>query len=202
MSHHAPISHNSNDIAVLVGSLRKDSISRKAALALAALAPPSLRLELVETGHLPFYNQDFDADAASTPAAYTDFRRRIAAADGVIFVTPEYNRGFPAVLKNAIDIGTRPYGKSVWSGKPAGVISASMGAMGGFGANQQLRLQLANVNMAVLQQPEVYIGGADKLFDIDGKVTAEATRNFLRSYMAAFAGWAARLAPPAAAVAA
>jgi chromate reductase, NAD(P)H dehydrogenase (quinone) len=196
------MSHHANDIAVLVGSLRQDSISRKAALALAALAPPSLRLDLVETGHLPFYNQDFDADAASTPAAYVDFRRRIAAADGVIFVTPEYNRSFPAVLKNAIDIGTRPYGKSVWSGKPAGVVSASMGAMGGFGANQQLRLQLANVNMAVLQQPEVYIGGADKLFDKDGKVTVEATRDFLRGYMEAFAGWTARLAPPVATAAA
>ena len=111
---------NVKDIAVLVGSLRKDSINRKAALAIAALAPPSLRLDLIETGHLPFYNQEFDAEPGTTPAAYREFRERIARAASVIFATPEYNRSYPAVLKNAIDIGTRPYGKSVWSDKPAG----------------------------------------------------------------------------------
>jgi chromate reductase len=181
------------DIAVLVGSLRRDSVSRKTALALAALAPTALRLDLVETGHLPFYNQDFDADAAGTPESYTKFRQRIARADGVLFVTPEYNRSFPAHLKNAIDIGTRPYGKNVWSAKPAGVVSVSLGAMGGFGANQLLRQQLANVNLSVLQQPEVYIGGADKLFDSDGGVTVESTEAFLRAYLASFASWSDRL---------
>jgi chromate reductase, NAD(P)H dehydrogenase (quinone) len=110
----------------------------------------------------------------------------------VIFVTPEYNRSFPAVLKNAIDIGTRPYGKSIWAGKPAGVISASMGSLGGFGANQLLRQQLSNVNMAVLQQPEIYLGVADKLFDADGNVLAPSTRDLLRSYMESFAAWARR----------
>jgi chromate reductase len=185
---------NVKDIAVLVGSLRKDSTSRKTALALAALAPETLRLDLVATGHLPFYDQDFDADAASAPESYRVFRERIARADGVLFVTPEYNRSYPAHLKNAIDIGTRPYGKNVWSGKPAGVVSVSMGAMGGFGANQALRQQLANVNMSVLQQPEVYIGGADKIFDSDGGVTIEATEAFLRSYLAGFASWSERLA--------
>lgn len=187
------------DVAVLVGSLRQDSINRKAALALAALAPNGLALDLVETGHLPFYNQDFDAEATATPAAYSDFRRRIARADGVLFVTPEYNRSYPAVLKNAIDIGTRPYGKSVWSGKPAGVISVSLGALGGFGANQQLRAQLANVNMAVLQQPEIYIGNAGALFDGDGKVAVDSTRDLLRSFIAGFAAWTDRAAPAAAA---
>lgn len=190
---------NRKDIAVLVGSLRRDSINRKAALALAALAPDDLALDLVETGHLPLYNQDFDADAAATPAAYGDFRRRIARADGVLFVTPEYNRGYPAVLKNAIDIGTRPYGKSVWSGKPAGVISVSLGALGGFGANQQLRAQLANVNMAVLQQPEIYIGNAAALFDGDGKIAVDSTRDLLRSFIDSFAAWTERAAPAAAA---
>jgi chromate reductase, NAD(P)H dehydrogenase (quinone) len=184
---------NVKDIAVLVGSLRRDSTSRKMALALSALAPESLRLDLVETGHLPFYDQDFDADAASTPDSYRAFRNRIGRADGVIFVTPEYNRSFPAHLKNAIDIGTRPYGKNVWSAKPAGVVSVSMGAMGGFGANQLLRQQLANVNMSVLQQPEVYIGSADKIFDGDGGVTVESTEAFLRSYLASFASWSDRL---------
>lgn len=185
---------NAKDIAVLVGSLRRDSTSRKTALALAALAPESLRLDLVETGHLPFYDQDFDADAANTPGSYRAFRERIARADGVLFITPEYNRGYPAHLKNAIDIGTRPYGKNVWSAKPAGVVSVSMGAMGGFGANQLLRQQLGNVNMSVLQQPEVYIGGADKIFDSDGSVKVEATEAFLRSYLESFASWSDRLA--------
>jgi chromate reductase len=186
------------DIAVLVGSLRKDSVNRKAALALRALAPKELALDIVPIAHLPFYDQDYDADLANTPAAFTEFRQRIAAADGVIFATPEYNRTFPAVLKNAIDIGSRPYGKSVWSGKPAGVISVSMGAMGAFGANQQLRLLLANVNMPTLHQPEVYIGSAEKLFDNDGNVSVEATEAFLRSYMEAFAAWTERLGAPVA----
>lgn len=180
---------NAKDIAVLVGSLRKDSVNRKAALALAALAPAPLRLDLVEIGHLPFYNQEFDADPAETPASYSDFRRRLAQADGVIFATPEYNRTFPAVLKNAIDIGTRPWGKNLWAGKPAGVISVSLGALGAFGANQHLRQQLANVNMRVLQQPEIYLAAADKLFDADGNVTTDSTRDLLRSYIETFAGW-------------
>lgn len=193
------MSHNTiKDIAVFVGSLRQDSVSRKAALALRALAPEGLTLDIVPIGHLPFYDQDLDADPAATPAAYSEFRRRVARADAAIFVTPEYNRTFPAVLKNAIDIGTRPYGKNVWSGKPGGVISVSMGALGGFGANQQLRQLLANVNMPILQQPEVYIGAADKLFDQDGNVAVEATGTFLRSYMEAFAAWSDRFSPASA----
>jgi chromate reductase len=186
------MSDNTKDIAVLVGSLRRDSINRRVALGLAALAPAELRLDPIDLGALPFYNQDFDADEASTPASYNTFRARIARADGVIFVTPEYNRSFPAVLKNAVDVGTRPYGKSVWSGKPAGVVSASMGALGAYGANQLLRQQLANVNMVVLQQPEIYLGGADKLFDGDGNVAVPSTRDLLRNYMETFAAWTRR----------
>jgi chromate reductase, NAD(P)H dehydrogenase (quinone) len=185
---------NIKDVAVLVGSLRKDSISRKAALALRLIAPAGLELDLVETGHLRFYNQDLDAEPAATPASYGDFRKRIGRADGVIFVTPEYNRSYPAHLKNAIDLGTRPYDQSVWSGKPAGVVSVSIGAIGGFGANQLLRQQLANVNMTVLQQPEIYVGGADKLFDNDGNVMVDTTRDLVRSYMESFAAWTHRLA--------
>jgi chromate reductase, NAD(P)H dehydrogenase (quinone) len=186
------MSDNAKDIAVLVGSLRRDSINRRTALALAALAPEELKLDLVDLGALPFYNQDFDADAASAPASYTAFRTRIARADGVIFVTPEYNRSFPAVLKNAVDVGTRPYGRSVWAGKPAGVVSASLGALGAFGANQLLRQQLANVNMVVLQQPEIYLGGADELFDGDGNVAVPSTRELLRSFIESFATWSRR----------
>jgi chromate reductase len=194
------VSQNAEDIAVLVGSLRKDSVNRKAALALAGLAPDSLRPDLIEIGHLPFYNQEFDADPAETPASFSDFRRRLARADGVIFATPEYNRSYPAVLKNAIDIGTRPYGKNIWSGKPAGVISVSLGALGGFGANQHLRQLLANVNMHVLQQPEIYLASAAKLFDDDGNVAVDSTRDLLRGFVDAFAAWTA--ARPAQAVAA
>jgi chromate reductase len=190
------MSQTKKDIAVLVGSLRKDSVNRKAALALRNLAPGGVSLDIVPIAHLAFYDQDYDADPANTPVAFTEFRQRIAAADGVIFATPEYNRTFPAVLKNAIDIGSRPYGKSVWSGKPAGVISVSIGAMGAFGANQQLRLLLANVNMPTLHQPEVYIGGGDKLFDNDGNVSVEATEAFLKTYVEAFASWVDRFTTP------
>ncbi len=190
------------DIAVLVGSLRAASINRNAAHALQALSPDGLRLDIVEIGHLPFYNPEFDEAPASVPAGYVAFRNRIARADGVLFLTPEYNRTLPAVLKNAVDIGTRPYGKSVWAGKPAGVISISMGALGGFGANQDLRRLLANVDMPTMQQPEAYIGEGHKLFD-GATVTAESTRLFLRQYLDRFAVWTDRhaVAPVAALVA-
>ena len=190
------------DIAVLVGSLRAASINRNAAHALQALSPDGLRLDIVEIGHLPFYNPEFDEAPASVPAGYVAFRNRIARADGVLFLTPEYNRTLPAVLKNAVDIGTRPYGKSVWAGKPAGVISISMGALGGFGANQDLRRLLANVDMPTMLQPEAYIGEGHKLFD-GATVTAESTRLFLRQYLDRFAVWTDRhaVAPVAALVA-
>ena len=142
---------------MIVGSLRRESLNRKAANAIAALAPASLRFEIVEIGQLPFYNQDLDA---APPAEWTAFRDRVRAADAVLFVTPEYNRSVPGVLKNAIDVGSRPYGKSVWSGKPAGVVSVSPGAIGGFGANHHLRQSLVYLDMPTLAQPEAYIGGA------------------------------------------
>src|SRR5574342_136140 len=151
-------------VAVLVGSLRKESSSRKIARVLAALAPPSLKLELVEIGQLPLYDQD---DEAVVPEPTAAFRRRIGAADAVLFVTPEYNRSVPGVLKNAIDVGSRPYGKSVWSGKPSAILSVSPGAIGGFGANHHLRQSLVFLDVPAMPQPEAYIGGAAKLFDAD-----------------------------------
>jgi len=175
------------DVVVIVGSLRKASLNRKLAMALAALAPPELRLEIVEIGALPLYNQDLDDDAAGVPAAWTAFRDRVARADGVIFVTPEYNRSVPAPLKNAIDVGSRPYGKSAWSGKPAAVVSASPGAIGGFGANHHLRQSLVFLDMPTLQQPEAYISGVDKLFDDAGNVASESTRGFLEKILRAHA---------------
>ena len=177
-----------HDVAVLVGSIRKGSINRQVATALAELVPTSLRLDIVEIGHLPLYNQDEDA---SPPPAWTAFRDRVRAADAVLFVTPEHNRSVPAALKNAIDIGSRPYGKSAWDGKPGAVVSASPGGIGGFGANHHLRQSLVFLNVPTMQQPEAYIGGADKLFDQNGKLSNEGTREFLKKFIQAFAAWVA-----------
>jgi chromate reductase len=176
------------EVAVLVGSLRKDSINRKVANALAELAPAPLKLSIVDIGDLPLYNQDLDENP---PAAWTRFRERIRAADAVLFVTPEYNRSVPAALKNALDVGSRPYGQSAWSGKPGAVASASPGAIGGFGANHHLRQSLVFLNVPAMAQPEAYLGGADKLFDAQGKLASEGTRKFLQDFMQAFAAWVA-----------
>ena len=173
-------------IAVLVGSLRKQSINRKVAQALAQLAPANLKLSIVELGELPLYNEDLDS--ATPPAAYTTFRQQVAAADGVLFVTPEYNRSVPAALKNAIDVGSRPYGKSVWSGKPGAVISVSPGAIGGFGANHHLRQSLVFLDVPCMQQPEAYLGGAGSAFDEAGKLS-EKTQPFLQAFIDAYGQW-------------
>ena len=174
------------DVAVLVGSLRKESFNRKVANALIELAPAGLKLSIIEIGHLPIYNQDGDENP---PPEWTVFRERIRAADAVLFVTPEHNRSVPAALKNAIDVGSRPYGKSAWSGKPGAVVSASPGAIGGFGANHHLRQSLVFLNVPAMQQPEAYIGGADKLFDAAGKLNNDGTRKFLQGFMQAFEAW-------------
>lgn len=174
------------EVAVLVGSLRRESFSRKVAKALIALAPGSLRPGIVEIGALPLYNED---DEARTPQAWTAFRDRIRAADAVLFVTPEYNRSVPGCLKNAIDVGSRPYGQSVWDGKPGAILSNSPGAVGGFGANHHLRQSLVFLNVPAMQQPEAYVGGVSKLLDENGELTVEATRAFLQGYMHAFADW-------------
>src|ERR1700704_1312656 len=176
------------DVAVFVGSLRKDSLNRKIANAFAELSPPTLRFGIVEIGLLPLYNQDGDDDP---PAAWTDFRERVRAANAVLFVTPEHNRSVPAAMKNALDIGSRPYGKSVWNAKPGAVVSASPGPIGGFGANHHLRQSLVFLNVPAMQQPEAYIGGADKLFDANGILTNDGTRKFLQQFMEAFAAWIA-----------
>ena len=174
------------DVAVIVGSLRKESINRKMAKALSECAPASLKLRFVEIGELPLFNQDFEA----TPSpAVTAFKDEIARADAVLFVTPEYNRSIPGVLKNAIDVGSRPYGKSAWTGKPGAIVSASPGSIGGFGANHHLRQSLVFLNVPVMGQPEAYVSGADKLFDETGKLINEGTRKFFENFMQSFAGW-------------
>ncbi|SRR5579885_2789187 len=179
------------NVAVLVGSLRKASFNRMTANVLAALAPAALKLEIVEIGQLPLYNQDQDE---APPAQWVAFRSRIKAADAVLFVTPEYNRSVPGVLKNAIDVGSRPYGQSAWDKKPGAVISVSPGAIGGFGANQHLRQSCVFLNIPMMQQPEAYIGGAANLFDQQGNLKDEGTRKFLKTFVDAFAHWIELLA--------
>lgn len=179
-----------HDVAVIVGSLRKDSINRKMALALAGLAPPSIKLGIVEIGELPHYNSDLDGDAP--PAAWTAFRERVGKAKALLFVTPEYNRSVPGALKNAIDVGSRPYGKSVFSGKPGAVVTVSPGAIGGFGANHHLRQMMVFLDVPMLQQPEAYVGGGDKLFGDDGGIASEGSRKFLGGFIQAYAAWVER----------
>ncbi|EGO64635.1 NADPH-dependent FMN reductase, partial [Acetonema longum] len=140
-------------IAVIVGSLRKDSFSRKVAKALMSLAPAGLTLEEVDIGQLAMFNQDFD-DEGITPAPWTTFRETMKQYTGVLFVTPEYNRSVPPVLKNALDVGSRPYGQSIWNGKPGAVVSVSPGGLSAFGANHHLRQSLVFLNVLTMQQPE------------------------------------------------
>lgn len=173
-------------IGVFVGSLRKESYNLKSAKALLSLAPESLSLEIVPIGELPLYNEDLEK---SLPDQWKVFRDRLQTFDGVIFVTPEYNRSVPAVLKNAIDVGSRPYGKNCWDGKPGGVISVSPGKIGAFGANHHLRQSLVFVNVPVMPVPEAYIGDAATLFDKNGTLTNESTSKFLKEFLEAFSVW-------------
>src|SRR6202051_3594 len=175
------------NVCVLVGSLRKASLNGMLANALIWLAPSSMKLEIVEIGQLPFFNQDLETD--SSPAQWTAFRQRVKAADAVLFVTPEYNRSVPAVLKNTLDVGSRPYGSSVWDRKPGAVVSGSPGGIGGFGANHHLRQSLVFLKVPTMQQQEAYIGHADALFDEKGNLMKDDTRKFLQEFMQAFESW-------------
>lgn len=186
--------NDTRDVAVIVGSLRRDSINRKVAGALAELAPGALKLSVVEIGQLPLYDEDTEQDP---PQEWTRFRERIRASDAVLFVTPEYNRSMPGALKNALDVGSRPYGKSAWSGKPGAVVSASPGAIGGFGAHHHLRQSLVYLDVPTLAQPEVYLSGADELFDARGKLANPSTREFLQVFLQAFGAWISANRPPA-----
>jgi chromate reductase, NAD(P)H dehydrogenase (quinone) len=180
---------DSYKIAIVVGSLRRDSINRKVARSLCALGGERLDCSIVEIGDLPLYNQDYDG-AAEQPPAYVRLRDEIRAADGVLFVTPEYNRGIPGVLKNAIDVGSRPYGQSVWNQKPAAIVSASPGSIGGFGANHQLRQACVFLNMPVMQHPEAYLGRVgDDSFDADGSLEDGPLKDLVLGLAEAFADW-------------
>ena len=177
------------DVVTFIGSLRRESYTRTLVKALPALAPASLQFDIVEIGTLGFYNQD---EEASPPAEWVALRERIRRADAVLFATPEYNRSVPAVLKNAIDIGSRPLPQNAWAGKPGAVISVSPGALGGFGANQHLRQSLVAVNVQTMTGPEAYIGGIANLLDGEGSLTAVTTREFLARYLVAFETWIRR----------
>lgn len=180
------------NIAVIVGSLRKEAFSRKMAKALIALAPSSLSFEIVEIGQLPLYNQDFD-DEFKPPPEWIEFRNKMQPFDGLLFVTPEYNRSIPGVLKNAIDVGSRPFGKSVWADKPGAVLSISPGSTGGFGANQHLRQCFVFLNVWCMQAPEAYISRAAKLFNPAGELVDESTKASAQKFMEAYAKWVHRL---------
>jgi chromate reductase len=174
-------------IAIVVGSLRKDSINRKVARSICAFASDKLDCDIVEIGNLPLYNQDHDSDP---PPEYVRFRDEIAAADGILFCTPEYNRGVPGVLKNAIDVASRPYGQSAWDKKPAAIVSASPGGIGGFGANHQLRQACVFLNMPVMQQPEAYLGHVtDDAFEADGCLKEGPLKQLVLKLATAFADW-------------
>jgi len=174
-------------IAIVVGSLRDGSINRRIAQSLCAMAHERLECSIVPIGDLPLYNQDYDSNS---PEPYQRFRDEVRAADGVLFVTPEYNRGVPGVLKNAIDVGSRPYGQSVWNQKPAAIVSASPGAIGGFGANHQLRQACVFLNMPVMQQPEAYLGRvSDDSFDSDGCLREGPLKALVLNLATAFADW-------------
>lgn len=181
-----------NKIAVIVGSVRKESFSKKIALTLKELAPSSLLLDLIDLSKLEMYSQDLD-DEGNETEAWKEFRQTVKGYDGVIFVTPEYNRSMPALIKNAIDIGSRPYGKSVWDGKPGAVVSVSPGSMGGFGANHHLRQTLVFLNVPIMQQPEAYISNVATMFDDKGNLINDRTRNNLKAFMSAYEVWVSKI---------
>jgi chromate reductase len=173
-------------VAVIVGSLRKESHSLKIANALAKLAPPSLKLDVVTLHGLSFFNQDLEANP---PADWVSFRETLQKSDAVLFVTPEYNRSIPGVLKNAIDVGSRPYGKSSFNGRPVGIISNSPGPLGGVSAAMNLKQILPGYSGPILQQPEIYLTAVGDAFDEKGNLTKEALEKVLKQYIDAFAAW-------------
>lgn len=172
------------NIVTIAGSLRKDSFSLKIAHALAKLAPASLKLEVITPAGISFFNQDLEG---APPADWLSFREKIQKSDGVIFVTPEYNRAIPGVLKNAIDVASRPYGKSSFNGKPVGIVANSPGPLGGVSAAKTLQNILPGISGPILQQPEAYLNGVGDAFDADGNLTKESLKPVLRAYIDAFA---------------
>ena len=177
-------------VGFLVGSLATASINRLLAKALVRLAPPELLLTEISFRDLPLYSYDYDTDF---PPAAKAFKHAIADADAMLFVTPEYNRGVPGVLKNAIDVGSRPAGKSVWRHKAGAVMSVSTGKYGGFGANQHLRQSMVPLDVPMMQQPEAYVAGAGSLFDESGALVDTDAQALARKFIEAYARWVERI---------
>ena len=173
-------------IAVIVGSLRKESFTLKIANALAKLAPDTLKLNVITLHDLSFFNQDLEA---APPADWLAFREKLQKSNGVLFVTPEYNRSIPGVLKNAIDVASRPYGKSSFLGKPIGIISTSPGPLGGVSAAKHLQNIMPGIAGPILGQPETYLNGLGDAFDDKGALTKEALQKVLQQYIDAFAAF-------------
>lgn len=177
------------NIGVVIGSLRKDSLNRKMAKNLIAMAPDSLSFRIIEIKDLSLYDQDLDENP---PAAWTEFRSQLGQCDGFLFVTPEYNRSVPGVLKNAVDIGSRPNGQNSWNAKPGAVISVSPGAAGGVSGSNHLRQTLMALNVHTMAQPEAYIGSAGNLFGTEGEIINEGTKKFVKTFIDSFAEWVAK----------
>jgi len=174
-------------IAIIIGSLREGSLNRRVARSICALRGDNLDCSMIEIGDLPLYNQDLDTNP---PEQWTRFRQQVGAADGVLFCSPEYNRGIPGVLKNAIDVGSRPYGQSVFAKKPAAIVTASPGSIGGFGANHQIRQACVFLNMPVMQQPEAYLGHVtDDSFDEAGCLKEGPLKELVTTLAHAFHDW-------------
>ncbi len=183
---------NTYHIGIIVGSLRKQSYNKKIAAFILEQASHKFNYHIIEISDLPLYNQDFD-DEGNPPESYIRFRKEIEGLDAVLFITPEYNRSVPAVLKNAIDVGSRPYGKNKWDGKPGAIISSSTGAYGAFGANHHIRQSLVFVNIYPMQQPEAYLGNIKDCIGENGKIEPQKTKDFLLSFKKAFEQWVIRI---------
>lgn len=175
-------------IGILIGSLRRESYCRAIANYIMSVAPTGLSIKEIPLGELSMFNQDYDDDG-TTPTAWKVFREEIRQLDGVLFITPEYNRSMPAVLKNALDIASRPYGQSVWAGKAGGIISVSPGHVGGFGANQHLRQPMGFLDIRLMQQPEAYVCDVTTALDDKNNVVKESTQQSLQNYLQAFKKW-------------
>ncbi len=173
-------------IGIVVGSLRKNAFSKSIADYIASKPVEGFEFKFIEIGNLPLYNQDFDENS---PQSYIDFRNEVKAVDAVLFVTPEHNRSFPAALKNALDVASRPYGENVWNGKPAAIVSESPGAISGFGAYHHLKQVLGFLNLYVLAQPEAYVGNIMSSLDENGNVNADSLKGFLDDFKSAFVDW-------------
>lgn len=174
-------------IGVIVGSLRKDSYNKKIAEIISKRLESDYEVEFISIDGLPLYNEDLDKDGV-VPEEWKKLRKKVSEMDAYVFATPEYNRSVPAVLKNALDIGSRPYGQNVWSGKPAGIISVSTGNIGGFGANHHLRQTMTFLDVFVMQQPEAYISNVTSSFDENGKIS-ERTEKYLNSIADSMNNW-------------